>query len=244
MSHRPTAHLIDALSSASIDQTAYTQPALFAVEYALYEMWRGWGIEADAVLGHSVGEYVAACVAGVFSLEDALTLIALRGRLMQALSAGGGMAAVLCDEARVRAALQQHGTVSIAAVNGPDNVVISGPQAAVQSVVAALEAEGVGARSLTVSHAFHSALMEPMLREFEQAARRVAYAPPRIVLISNVTAGSRCRARTHRTRTTGAATFEGRSGLPTACAAFMSLATGCSSRPARRRRCWPWAVAS
>ena len=187
---RPLLSILDEASpdGALIDQTAYTQPALFAVEYALYEMWRAWGIEADAVLGHSVGEYVAACVAGVFSLEDALTLIAMRGRLMQALPAGGGMAAVLCDEARVRAALGRHAdTVSIAAVNGPDNVVISGPRTAVQKVVAALEAEGMSARTLTVSHAFHSALMEPMLREFEQAARRIAYAPPRIALISNVT---------------------------------------------------------
>jgi acyl transferase domain-containing protein/acyl carrier protein len=187
---KPLLTVLDEASpdSALIDQTAYTQPALFAVEYALHEMWRSWGIEVDAVLGHSVGEYVAACVAGVFSLEDALTLIAARGRLMQALPAGGAMAAVLCDEARVRAALRRHGdTVSVAAVNGPDNVVISGPQAAVQAVVAALEAEGVSARGLTVSHAFHSSLMEPMLREFEQVARQVTYAPPRMTLMSNVT---------------------------------------------------------
>ena len=187
---RPLLSVLDDTSpdGALIDQTAYTQPALFAVEYALYEMWKAWGIEADAVLGHSVGEYVAACVAGVFSLEDALMLIAMRGRLMQALPAGGGMAAVLCDEARVLAALRRvGGVVSIAAVNGPDNVVISGSQTAVQTVVAALDAEGVSARALTVSHAFHSALMEPMLREFEQAARRVTFAPPTITLISNVT---------------------------------------------------------
>jgi acyl transferase domain-containing protein/acyl carrier protein len=187
---RPLLSVLDQASPDSqlIDQTAYTQPALFAVEFALYEMWKAWGIEADAVLGHSVGEYVAACVAGVFSLEDALTLIALRGRLMQALPPGGVMAAVLCDEARLRATLRRHGdAVSIAAVNGPDNVVISGPQAAVAAVVAGLEAEGVSARPLTVSHAFHSGLMDPMLGEFEQAARKVAFAPPRLVLISNVT---------------------------------------------------------
>ncbi len=187
---RPLLSVLDAASpdAALIDETAYTQPALFAVEYALAAMWKAWGIEPDAVLGHSVGEYVAACVAGVFDLDDAIRLIAGRGRLMQALPHGGAMAAVLCDEARVRAALQGfERDVSVAAVNGPSNVVISGTQDGVRSVLHSLEATGVAARPLTVSHAFHSALMDPMLREFEELARSVPFGAPRITLISNVT---------------------------------------------------------
>ncbi|HEX4913618.1 MAG TPA: type I polyketide synthase, partial [Vicinamibacterales bacterium] len=170
-----------------IDQTAYTQPALFAVEYALYETWRSWGISPAAVLGHSVGEYVAACIAGVFSLEDGLRLIAERGRLMQQLPAGGTMAAVLAPESAVRATLDTHARdVSIAAVNGPDSIVISGPASSVASAIEAFEAAGFGCRLLQVSHAFHSSLMDPVLTAFGDAARAVTYHPPSLPLVSNV----------------------------------------------------------
>ena len=147
-----------------IDETAFTQPALFAIEYALAEVWKSWGIVPSAVMGHSVGEYVAACVAGVFSLEDGLKLIAERGGLMQALPAGGEMAAVFADEATVAEAIRPlTAQVSIAAINGPDNVVISGDGTAVQHVLGQLQARGIKSKRLTVSHAFHSPLMEPML---------------------------------------------------------------------------------
>jgi acyl transferase domain-containing protein len=171
-----------------LHETAYTQPALFALEYALAEMWRSWGIEPDIVMGHSVGEYVAACVAGMFSLEDGLKLIAARGRLMQELPERGEMAVIFADQSRVAAVLApfiEH--VSIAAVNGTQNTVISGRNEAVKAIVQRLEAEGVVTHPMAVSHAFHSPLMEPMLASFEQTAQQVQYAPLRIPLVSNLT---------------------------------------------------------
>lgn len=171
-----------------IDETAYTQPALFALEYALAELWRSWGVEPTAVMGHSVGEYVAACLAGVFSLEDGLKLIAERGRLMQALPSGGTMVAVFASEAQVAAAIKPYAAkVAMAAVNGPENIVISGEETVIQIILQTLESEGIKARRLTVSHAFHSPLMEPMLDAFERVAAEVTYAAPRIKLVSNVT---------------------------------------------------------
>ena len=176
-----------------LDQTAYTQPALFAIEYALAELWRSWGVEPTAVMGHSVGEYVAACVAGVFSLEDGLKLIAERGRLMGALPAGGEMVAVFADEATVTKAIASHAkSVSIAAVNGPKNVVISGAGEAVEAIVEKLKVEGIKSKRLTVSHAFHSPLMEPMLDEFERVAGQVSFSAPRLSFISNIS-GQRLR---------------------------------------------------
>ncbi|MBP7964638.1 MAG: SDR family NAD(P)-dependent oxidoreductase [Caldilineaceae bacterium] len=171
-----------------INQTGYTQPALFALEYALAQLWQAWGITPDFVLGHSVGEYAAACVAGVFSLEEGLRLIGTRGRLMQALPQNGAMVAVMADEDRVQTAIAPYPTqVAIAAINGPQSVVISGEEEAVATIAARLSAEGIKTQSLTVSHAFHSPLMQPMLDEFRHAAQAVDYAPPRIPLLSNLT---------------------------------------------------------
>jgi len=173
--------------TSPLDKTAYTQPAVFAWEYALAQLWRSWGIEPSIVMGHSVGEYVAACVAGVFSLEDGLKLITERGRLMQNLPEEGEMVVLMAEEARVQAALRTYpGEVAIAAVNGPQNVVISGRRAAVQAVAAMLEREGIKTRPLNVSHAFHSPLMEPMQAEFAQVARTITYAAPKLLLVSNV----------------------------------------------------------
>ena len=171
----------------SLDRTEFTQPALFAFEYALSELWRSWGIEPAAVLGHSVGEYVAACVAGVFSLEDGLQLIATRAQLMQALPAGGAMASISAEPDRVAAVVERTGGVSVAALNGPESTVVSGTVEAIDALVAELGKEGVQAKRLTVSHAFHSALLDPMLDAFEATASQVRYAAPRIALISNLT---------------------------------------------------------
>ena len=171
-----------------LDETTYTQPALFALEYALAELWRSWGIEPAAVLGHSVGEYVAACVAGVFSLEDGLKLIATRGRLMQESSEKGTMAAVAADEQRVAAELELYrDDVAIAALNGPQNTVISGRSGAVEEILKKFEARGIRCKRLAVSRAFHSPLLDPILDAFEKEARKVSSSAPRLGLVSNLT---------------------------------------------------------
>jgi acyl transferase domain-containing protein/NADPH:quinone reductase-like Zn-dependent oxidoreductase/NAD(P)-dependent dehydrogenase (short-subunit alcohol dehydrogenase family)/acyl carrier protein len=171
-----------------LNQTAITQPALFAIEYALAQLWRSWGIEPAMVMGHSVGEYVAACVAGVFSLEDGLKLIAERSRLMQALPSGGRMAAVLADAAYVEKIIADHtDTVAIAAMNGPRNTVISGDGEAIGALLQRMAADEVKALDLNVSHAFHSPLMAPMLADFEESAAEISYSAPKVKLISNLT---------------------------------------------------------
>ena len=175
-------------SSSLLDQTAYTQPALFAIEYALAKLWESWGIKPNVVMGHSVGEYVAACVAEVFSLEDGLKLIAMRGRLMQQLPSGGEMVSLLASESQVIEAIGEYSSqVTIAAINGPESIVISGESEAIATICSKLETKGVKTKHLQVSHAFHSPLMEPMLAEFEAVAQEVTYSQPRIPVISNVT---------------------------------------------------------
>lgn len=182
--------LIDLLfgeATSQLDQTTYTQPALFALEYALSELWRSWGITPVAVLGHSVGEYVAAVVAGVLSLEDGLNLIAARGRLMGSLPAGGTMAAIFAPLQQVEAAIAPYAEqLAVAAVNGPEHTVISGTAEAVAAVMAQFTARDVRAQRLTVSHAFHSPLMEPILDSFERVVAGVGLRPARLPLISNL----------------------------------------------------------
>ncbi len=175
-------------ANSLLDQTAYTQPAIFAVEYALAQLWLSWGIVPDAVMGHSIGEYVAATVAGVFSLEDGLKLIAYRGKLMQSLPQNGEMIAVFASENIVQAAIQAYQErVTIAAINSPQNIVISGEKEALERVINKLAVQGINYKKLNVSHAFHSPLMEPILAEFEQIASSINYGYPQISFISNVT---------------------------------------------------------
>ncbi|MBT2543492.1 amino acid adenylation domain-containing protein [Streptomyces sp. ISL-44] len=174
--------------AALVDETRWTQPALFAVEYALAELWRSWGVTPGAVLGHSIGEIVAACVAGVLSLEDALTLAVRRGSMMQELSVEGAMAAVFTTEEQLAAALAPYeGELSLAAVNGPESLVVSGGAKALDVLLDELAAAGVKSKRLTVTRGFHSPLMDPVLAEFEAAAAALTYAAPRIPVVSNVT---------------------------------------------------------
>lgn len=171
-----------------IDETAFAQPALFALEYSLAQMWRSWGVEPSAVMGHSIGEYVAACVAGLISLEDGMSLIAERGRLMQTLPTGARMAAVLADPQRVAAAIQPYAArVSIAAINGDENVVISGGGAEIEALLEEFSFAGVPTQPLVVSHAFHSPLLEPILDHLAAAAGQVAFHDLRLQLVSNRT---------------------------------------------------------
>ncbi len=185
--------LLDVLFSrgpdgARLHETIYTQPSLFAVEYALADLWRAWGVVPGAVMGHSIGELVAACVAGVFDLADGLRLAAERGRLMQGLPKDGAMAVTFACEEVVREALERAaGRVAIAAVNGPQNTVISGERSAVAEVLALLESRNIPSKALTVSHAFHSPLMDPVLDRLEEAAQAVAQRAPELTLISNLT---------------------------------------------------------
>lgn len=182
----------DPAEKALIDIFAYAQPALFALEYALAQLWLAWGITPDVVMGHSTGEYVAACVAGVFSLEDGLKLVAERGSLMQNVAQAGGMVAVTASEADVTTLLQEivpmyPDMVAIAAINGPESVVVSGVREALDALCAALRLQAIKHERLAIPVAAHSPLMRPVLAEFAPLTEQVHYATPTITLISNVT---------------------------------------------------------
>lgn len=174
----------EARCAALLDQTWLTQPALFSVCWSLAALWKSWGVEPVAMIGHSVGEFVAACVAGVFSLPDALGLVAARGRLMQSMPAGE-MISVPLSEEELQACLALG--VDLAAVNGPRSCVLAGPASAIAAVETMLQEQDVDARLLRTSHAFHSRMMEPMLEAFTLELARVRLSAPSIPYISNVT---------------------------------------------------------
>ncbi|MFF7163192.1 type I polyketide synthase, partial [Streptomyces sp. NPDC008086] len=183
---RPVAHTVR--TGDGLDETARTQPALFAVEVALFRLLESLGVRPDYVAGHSVGEVTAAHVAGVLDLADAAALITARARLMQSAVAGGAMIAVQATEDEVAALLADHGgKVAVAAVNSPHSTVISGDAEAAEAVAERLRAQGRKTTRLTVSHAFHSPHMDDVLEEFHDAAARLTYHAPTIPVVSNVT---------------------------------------------------------
>ncbi len=183
----------EGMNKSLLDKTMYTQPALFSLEYAMGKLWQSWGIHPDVVMGHSVGEYAAACLAGVFSLEDGLKLIAARGKLMESLPQRGKMAVIFASEAQVKQIINDF-YVEIAAINGPHCCVITGDSAAVGKTLKKVESLGIETRLLNVSQGFHSTLIEPILDEFRKVAQSISYTLPNIAIVSTVT-GKRIEAK-------------------------------------------------
>ncbi|HEY6352691.1 MAG TPA: amino acid adenylation domain-containing protein [Candidatus Angelobacter sp.] len=172
------------LSRERLTQTAMTQPALFVIEYALARLWMSWGVRPQAMIGHSIGEYVAACIAGTMSEEDALTLVCVRGQLMQEMDSGSMLAVQMSEEAAQRLLTPD---VCIAAINSPQQCVLSGSSTAIDLLQPRLEEKGVHCRQLQTSHAFHSQMMDPMLERFERLVQEVKLRAPRIPWVSNRT---------------------------------------------------------
>lgn len=171
-------------ASQKLNQTFVTQPALFTIEYALAKLWNAWGIHPEVLVGHSIGEYVAACLAGVFSLEDALSLVATRGRLMQELPEGS-MLAVHLSEKEIQSFLDNE--ISLAAINAPSLCVVSGEREMIGNLEKQLSKKNVVCRHLITSHAFHSKMMDPIIDTFHEEVKKVRFHPPQIPFLSNVT---------------------------------------------------------
>src|SRR6185369_10802926 len=184
---RMLGHATDELSDSAaqrLDHTIHNQPALFALEYALARLCLHWGVEPDSIVGHSMGEYVAACLAGVFSLEDALRLVATRAQLVDQLSQGR-MLAVMLSEEETQPLLS--GDISISLINGPKLCVVAGPTEQIEQLDAELQSRGVLCRHVQNGHAFHSRMLDPIVGEFENEVRKVQLNEPTIPFTSNVT---------------------------------------------------------
>ncbi len=172
----------------ALHKTAYTQPALFAIEYATGRQWMAWGVQPDCLIGHSVGEFAAACLAEVFTLNEAIKLVSARGRLGQQVPPKGIMMAIQADDVRVQHWIgQTTGQVGIAAYNGPSQTVVTGDKEAVRALAAVAEAQGVKCTRLEISNAFHSPVIAPMVTGFEQVAQSIQYQKPKIPVLSNLT---------------------------------------------------------
>jgi acyl transferase domain-containing protein len=171
-------------SAHMLAQTGFTQPALFTIEYALAKLWMSWGVVPSALVGHSIGEYVAACLAGVFTLQDALAIVTARGQLMQELPAGS-MLAIPLSEKEIQPCLCKE--LSLAVINAPSLCVVSGEKQAVEALKGELANKNIDCRYLHTSHAFHSAMMEPILCAFTEKVKRIILKTPQIPFVSNVT---------------------------------------------------------
>jgi acyl transferase domain-containing protein len=175
-----------AAAAIQLKQTALAQPALFTIEYALARLWMSWGLQPCAMIGHSLGEYVAACIAQVFSLSDALTLVAARSRLMQSMPVGAMLAVPMAEAAVLTLLAELAQPIELAAINGPELCVVSGPLPAIDSLQNQLSGQGLSTRLLQTSHAFHSAAMEPILAPFTELLRHIELKPPQIPYLSNL----------------------------------------------------------
>ncbi|WP_062054967.1 hybrid non-ribosomal peptide synthetase/type I polyketide synthase, partial [Aquimarina longa] len=170
-----------------LNQTQYTQPALFSIEYALSELWKSWGVTPDVVVGHSIGELTAACIAGIFSLEDGLKLVSARGKLMQGVSEKGSMISVRSNEKDILEFLKGYEEkVTIAAINSPTQIVLSGATKSIDKICSQLVSKNVKYKKLEVSHAFHSPLMDTILADFRAVAKSITYHSPQCDIISNI----------------------------------------------------------
>src|SRR6478736_1891038 len=182
----PLTAALFAENDALLGQTIYAQPALFSLELALGRLWLSWGVKPAGLFGHSIGEYAAACLAGVFSLEDAVKLVSAKARLTHSLPPGGTMLAVAASAEKLAFHLAAHPAVEIAALNGPAATTLAGPATAIGALLAALESAGIGAQQLPIAQAFHSRALDPILAEFAAIAESVSYHAPVLPLITSL----------------------------------------------------------